>query len=612
MPTLRPTLLPARPLALCLPLALLPLALTACPSTTSTELPPEPSYADQSLRYDHYDTDGAYSTFGVPWSDGVLTYRFDNGTPDVPGSSEEAAFLQAFDLWEAACSELSFVPTGGSADIHISFESGSHGDGNAFDGHGGVLAHAFAPSQPLSGDAHFDEAEHWSIDQPTPTDRVDLVTVAAHEIGHSLGLGHSADPDALMYESYFGAHRWLHDDDVDGIQDLYGCGGSIEVLAPGNGDVLYSGSESQVAWSSVGIVQNVKIEVYRGSAMHLQIAANQANDGAYPFDPVASLFPPGADYSVCIATVDQTVFDCGDTFEIRAPLPPGDDDDSSPEDETPVTELQVLSPANGDILVSGTEYAVTWSSVGIDQNVKIEVYDGSTMHLQIAANEPDDGSYPFDPIAQLFPPGDDYSICIVTVDQTVFDCGSSFEIQHEVLDEDPVDEDPVDEDPVEDDPVDEDPIDEDPIDEDPVDEDPLDCSASPNLVEGWTAYRQFDDSGESTSVYTLGTEITPVENVDQVLLQLPFALPQTALRVCVDYEITGSTWGNADTKIIQNAPPWTARWVVNRGVSPGAHLECFDVPAATGAPISPTQIAALRHWIAVDGYVVHDIAICEI
>lgn len=43
-----------------------------------------------------------------------------------------------------------------------------------------------------------------------------------HEFGHALGLAHSNVSDALMYPYYGGPHRYLHQDDNDGIQAIYG------------------------------------------------------------------------------------------------------------------------------------------------------------------------------------------------------------------------------------------------------------------------------------------------------------------------------------------------------------------------------------------------------
>lgn len=54
---------------------------------------------------------------------------------------------------------------------------------------------------------------------------IDLYSVAAHEIGHSLGLKHSNDHSALMapfYQGYTGDKIHLHSDDIRALQHLYG------------------------------------------------------------------------------------------------------------------------------------------------------------------------------------------------------------------------------------------------------------------------------------------------------------------------------------------------------------------------------------------------------
>jgi len=83
---------------------------------------------------------------------------------------------------------------------------------------GGVLAHAFYPK---SGETHFDDEEQW-VDRQS--DGIDLMTVAAHELGHALGLGHSEVPGALMAPYYQGydPNFSLPDDDRRAIQSLYG------------------------------------------------------------------------------------------------------------------------------------------------------------------------------------------------------------------------------------------------------------------------------------------------------------------------------------------------------------------------------------------------------
>ncbi|XP_073271462.1 metalloendoproteinase 1-like [Primulina huaijiensis] len=103
-------------------------------------------------------------------------------------------------------------------DIKIGFKSWDHGDGYPFDGRGGILAHAFYPQD---GRVHFDADEIWDTEVRQGT--LDIQAVALHEVGHTLGLGHSADPTAVMFPhvEYGEPRKHFSQDDIDGIRALY-------------------------------------------------------------------------------------------------------------------------------------------------------------------------------------------------------------------------------------------------------------------------------------------------------------------------------------------------------------------------------------------------------
>ncbi|NWJ10991.1 MMP3 protein, partial [Crypturellus undulatus] len=167
----------------------------------------------------------SYSTFPLSpkWNKEDVTYRILNYTPDMLQEDVEEAIAKAFQLWSSV-TPLRFIRLySGEADIKISFASGFHGDFYSFDGPGGTLAHAYHPGKDIGGDAHFDEDENWT--KFTTYSGYNLFLVAAHELGHSLGLGHSNVFGALMYPIYMGKDTRdyrLHQDDIDGIQSLYG------------------------------------------------------------------------------------------------------------------------------------------------------------------------------------------------------------------------------------------------------------------------------------------------------------------------------------------------------------------------------------------------------
>lgn len=165
-----------------------------------------------------------YAHSGLKWEKKDLTYRFLSYTNDLPVHDQRDAIEKAFKVWSDV-TPLTFTEVhSGAADIYLKFAIFDHGDGYPFDGESGTLAHAFFPDpylRGLEGDAHFDDYETFTAH----TDQgINLFIVAAHEFGHSLGLGHSTDLTALMapfYSGYKENFRLPYDDQL-AIQLLYG------------------------------------------------------------------------------------------------------------------------------------------------------------------------------------------------------------------------------------------------------------------------------------------------------------------------------------------------------------------------------------------------------
>ncbi|KAM5245965.1 matrilysin [Ctenodactylus gundi] len=156
------------------------------------------------------------------WNSKVVTYRIVSYTTDLPRITVDQIVEKALSMWSQEI-PLHFKRVRlGIADIMIGFARGAHGDFNPFDGPGNVLAHAFPPGPGIGGDAHFDNDERWTRGNNLG---IDFLYAATHELGHSLGLGHSSDPNAVMYPTY--GYRDsetfnLSWNDIESIQELYG------------------------------------------------------------------------------------------------------------------------------------------------------------------------------------------------------------------------------------------------------------------------------------------------------------------------------------------------------------------------------------------------------
>ena len=171
---------------------------------------------------------GQYANLVHGWDPGPdkiahLSYVFGTVTTRVPAALAQAEVLRALNEW-AKNANIIFQPgqsTSGEHTVYIRFASGAHGDSYPFDGPGGTLAHTFYPvpvnPESIAGDMHLDADENWHAGGD-----LDIYSVALHEAGHALGLGHSDKPGDVMYP-YYRRNMALSANDIGALRTLYGA-----------------------------------------------------------------------------------------------------------------------------------------------------------------------------------------------------------------------------------------------------------------------------------------------------------------------------------------------------------------------------------------------------
>jgi hypothetical protein len=172
------------------------------------------------------------------------------------GVTAEAAqrLDEAFTRWQGQ-TDLTFFPDSGRGNIGIDFASLDDG----------TLGETSPPCNCAFRTIHFNSNVSWWMGQgPPPFGQTDFLTVATHEIGHALGLGHSSATGAVMVGiTPSGLRRPLTVDDKVAISTLYD---SWDQNVPGGARDIAAGASPLNDVNDVWIIgTNSAIYKWRGS-----------------------------------------------------------------------------------------------------------------------------------------------------------------------------------------------------------------------------------------------------------------------------------------------------------------------------------------------------------
>ena len=217
----------------------------------------------------------AYLKLGVRVASGVVDVRWggtvpyfvnEQSVPDVSAVQLRDAVGRAFSSWQAAPNSLvqsqfqgftTAVP--GATDQRTTFGFVDRQDLDRV-----LAATSFlldgATGEILEADVFFNTRFNWSVAATGEPGRVDIESVALHEIGHLLGLGHSALGEteiipggrrviasgSVMFPIAFSpgatAERVLQADDIAGISELYPSSQFASTTTSINGRITKGGS----------------------------------------------------------------------------------------------------------------------------------------------------------------------------------------------------------------------------------------------------------------------------------------------------------------------------------------------------------------------------------
>ena len=309
---------------------------------------------------------------------------------NAPDSASNMAVQNAASSWSSAGSEFSFDYTG----THTRAGGYRYNGVNEIVwynlGSDGPLARAIWWYDPDTGeiveaDMEFNSYYTWSTATPTPLGSFDVETVALHEFGHWLSLGHSDIEEAIMWPYYKGAQRTLHDDDIAGIRYIYGAAVSYTIsgiILDGEGTPLQGVSVSASGGHEQTVTSNddgvYAVTGVQEGALAINITPTKSG---YSFDPVGRIV--GGPVTANIVDQDFTATQVAPPFDVVGSWLLSVNDGAYQHDMyiTVHSETGELTGWGGAPARSGPDgYSTTWTLTGQVTGYEVEItvyYDDS-------------------------------------------------------------------------------------------------------------------------------------------------------------------------------------------------------------------------------------------
>jgi len=210
----------------------------------------------------------------------------------------------------------------------------------------------------------------------------------------------------------------VSDSSIYGESDEFRIEGkTITVTEPSSSTIWTKGFSADITWSYIGAINDVRIDLYKGTTLKETIVSSSENDRLYTWTEVNPFLEDGSDYKVMVSCVsDLRIYGESDEFTIE---------------EKAIT---VTEPTSSTIWSQGDSAEITWTSTGAINNVKIDLYKGITLNQTIALSTENDGTYTWPEVDPFLADGADYKVKISwTSDSGVYDESDEFMIEEKSI-----------------------------------------------------------------------------------------------------------------------------------------------------------------------------------